>query len=60
MPAETFQDLVDRIESIAARVASAGPNANPALTREELVDVLDLLRRVAKAMLVLQERGKLR
>jgi hypothetical protein len=60
MARETFQDLVDRIEAIAVRVAREGPDAAPALTRDELVDVLDLLRRVAKAMIILQARGNLR
>jgi hypothetical protein len=60
MAGETFQDLADRIETMAVRVASERPEASPALTRDELVDVLDLLRRVAKAMLILQARGNLR
>jgi len=60
MAGETFEELVDRIETIAVRVAGEDPDVAPALSRDELVDVLDLLRRVARAMLVLQTRGKLR
>ena len=60
MAGETFEELVDRIETIAARVAGEDPDVAPELSRDELVDVLDLLRRVARAMLVLQTRGKLR
>jgi hypothetical protein len=59
MAGETFQELADRIEAIALRVAAEEPEAPPTLTRDELVDILDLLRRVAKAMLILQTRGKL-
>ena len=60
MAGETFQELVERIEDIAVRVAGEEVDRPPALTRDELVDILDLLRRVAKAMLVLQSRGNLR
>jgi len=60
MAGETFEELVDRIETIAVRVAGEDPDVAPELSRDELVDVLDLLRRVARAMLVLQTRGKLR
>jgi hypothetical protein len=60
MAGETFEELVDRIEAIAVRVAGEEPDETPTLSRDELVDVLDLLRRVARAMLVLQTRGKLR
>jgi hypothetical protein len=60
MAGETFEELVDRIEAIATRVAGEDPDVTPALSRDELVDMLDLLRRVARAMLVLQTRGKLR
>jgi hypothetical protein len=60
MADETFQDLVNRLEAIAVRIANDAPELSPALTRDELVDVLDLLRRVANAMLILQARGNLR
>ncbi len=60
MAGETFQELVERIEVIAARVAGEEPEVSPALTRDELIDILDLLRRLAKAMLILQSRGNLR
>jgi hypothetical protein len=59
MAAGTFEELVNRIEEIGGRVA-AESGTTVTLTRDELVDMLDLIHRVGKAMLVLQARGKLR
>jgi hypothetical protein len=60
MAADTFADVLGRIETIALRVGQLDVDAPANLTRDELIDVLDALHRVGKAMVLLQERGRFR
>ncbi len=60
MAADTFADVLGRIETIALRVGQLDVDAPATLTRDELIDVLDALHRVGKAMVLLQERGRFR
>jgi hypothetical protein len=60
MAGESFTDVLDRIETLARRVGQLPADAPVSLTRDELVDLLDLLHRLGHAMLVLQERGRFR
>jgi len=60
MAGESFAEVLDRIEFLARRVGQAPSDEPVSLTRDELIDVLDLLHRLGSAMLVLQELGRFR
>jgi len=52
-----FDDLLLRLEEIGQRVAGADPGQAVELTREEVLVVVDVVRRMARGFQVLERRG---
>jgi hypothetical protein len=56
----TFSELQQRIGELVVRVAATPPDAPAVLSRDELLDVLDAVERLGRAIETLQQKGRFR
>jgi hypothetical protein len=52
-----FDDLVARVEQVREKLVALPPGAPTALTREDLLSVIEVVGRMARGFQVLERRG---